>query len=331
MLLRSFPDLSQSDSDFNQWFNSRWGRENCIVWGRSRFADFGPCTHTLSIRAAWGGAQHCHFNGRTVAVDDDNFLILNHGRVCATSIHATRPVESLAISFRPGLAERICGAMAASCESALAQGDTLAEQPVEFMEHLRPHDRAVSPVLRFIRAHLMQGLDDEGWYEEQLIFLLERMRAQQLRTIERVEALQLVRAGTRHEIFRRVHLATDFLHTNYAQSFSLSTLANVACLSKYHFLRLFTLVHGLTPFAYLQRKRTCVALRLLKSTQLTLGEVASCVGFTTRSALRRQIRRSMGLSPLQARKQSSTVATTLGSTSGGLASTRHTNTAQVDS
>jgi len=303
MLLLSLPDLSQGDSAFNHWFNSRWGRENCIVWGRARFADFGPCTHTLSIRAVWGGAEHCHFNGRTVAVDDDNFLILNHGRVCATSIHATRPVESLAICFRPGLAERTYAAMAASCENALAHGDTLAEQPFEFMEHLQPHDRAVSPVLRFIRAHLFQGLDDEGWYEEQLIFLLERMRAQQLRTIERVEALQLVRAGTRHEIFRRVHLATDFLHTNYAQSFSLSTLAKVACLSKYHFLRLFTLVHGLTPFAYLQQKRTGVALRLLESTQLTIGEVASCVGFTTRSALLRQIRRWTGLAPRQIRNQ----------------------------
>lgn len=303
MLLLSLPDLAQGDTEFHRWFNSRWGRENCIVWGRARFADFAPCLNALSIRAAWSGAKHCHFNGRTVAVDDDNFLILNHGRVCATSIHATRPVESLAISFRPGLAERVYGAMAASCETALAQGDTLAAQSVDFMEHLRPHDRSVSPVLRYIRAHLLQKLDDEAWYEEQLIFLLERMRIHQLRTLEHVAGLHLVRAGTRHEIFRRVHLATDFLHTNYAQSFSLTTLAKVACLSKYHFLRLFSLVHGMTPFGYLQRKRTCVALRLLESTQLTVGEVATCVGFTTRSALQRQIRRWTGLAPRQIRKQ----------------------------
>ena len=89
MLLLTLPDLSQSDSEFNHWFSSRWGRENCIVWGRARFSAFGPCTHTLSIRAAWGGAEHCHFNGRTVAVDDDNFLILNHGRIYSTASAAS--------------------------------------------------------------------------------------------------------------------------------------------------------------------------------------------------------------------------------------------------
>src|SRR6185503_13148522 len=99
---------------------------------------------------------------RIVAVDDDNFLILNHGRVCATSIRAAAPVESLTISFRPGLAEQTCGALAASVERALCQGESIAPQPLEFMEHLWPHDRVVSPVLRYIRAHLLQGIDDEG-------------------------------------------------------------------------------------------------------------------------------------------------------------------------
>jgi AraC-like DNA-binding protein len=301
MLLRSLPDLSQVDSAFNQWFTSKWGRENCIIWGRVRFAEFGPQAHTLSIRAAWGGAEECQFNGRTVAVDDDNFLILNHGRVCARSIHATRPVESFTICFRPGLAEQTYGAMAASMERALSQGETIAERPVEFMENLQPHDQTVSPVLRFIKAHLLQGFDDEGWYEEQLIFLLERMQIHHMRTLEAVDGLRLVRAGTRREIFRRVRLATDFLHTNYARSFDLAALAKVAYMSKFHFLRAFTLVHGLTPFAYLQNKRLCVALRLLESTQLTVGEVASSVGFTTRSALLRQIRRGTGLAPLQIR------------------------------
>jgi AraC-like DNA-binding protein len=44
-----------------------------------------------------------------------------------------------------------------------------------------------------------------------------------------------------------------------------------------------------------------VARRLLESTELPVGEVATHVGFATRSALLRQIRRTTGLSPLQVR------------------------------
>jgi AraC family transcriptional regulator len=302
MLLRS-PDFSVGNVEFMRSFQAKWGRENCIIWTRTRHADFGPRIHTLSIRAAWGGTELCEVQGRTVGVDDDNFLILNHGRICTTSIRSTRPVESLAISFRPELVERTYDAMAASIEVALLQGDTFAERTPEFMEHLHPHDQTISPILRFIKAHLLQGLDDEAWYEEQLIFLLERMQAHHNRLLGCVDALRLVRAATRREVFRRIHLATDYLHTNYAQRWDLESLAKVAYLSKYHFLRLFTLVHGVTPSAYLQRKRTQAALRLLQTTGLSVDEVASHVGFRTRTDLRRQTRRWIGATPSQVRAQ----------------------------
>lgn len=307
MLLRSLPDFSSIDAELAQRFEANWGSENCIIWGRARRAEFGPVTHNLSIRAAWGGVQHCQFNGRTIAIDDDNFLILNDGRVCATRIYSTRSVESLVICFRPGLAERTYGAMAASIEQALAHGDTLAQRTAEFAEHLHLHDRSVSPVLRFIKAHVIHGLDDEAWYEEQLIFLLQRMQTHHRRVLDQVDRLQHVRAATRREIYRRVRLATDYLHTHYAQGVNLGALASVAFLSKYHFLRLFTLVHRITPFEYLQRKRAQVAARLLQSTQLTVGEIAACVGFTTRSALLRQLRRLTGLAPRQIRARNAAI------------------------
>ena len=308
MLLRSLPDLKSSSAEFRRWFLSKWGYENCIVLGRSRHADFGPCTHTLSIRAAWGGVQHCQVGRRCIGVDDDSFLVLNHGRVYSTSICAPWPVESLAICFRPGLAELTAAAMALPLERALEHDDTLAAELPEFMENLQPHDRVVSPVLRFIRAHLLHGLDDEAWYEEQMVFLLERMQTHRVRALAAADELRHMRRARRCEVFRRIGLATDFLHTNYARALDLDEVARVACLSKYHFLHLFTRVHGITPVVYLQRKRTAAALRLLQNRQLTVSEVAACVGFPERTALMRQIRRWTGLSPSQARKQNTNVA-----------------------
>src|SRR5262245_50044835 len=106
MLLRTLPDAAAPPDTLHDDFQSKWGRENWIIWGRERRARFGPCAYSLCIRAAWGGEERCHFDGRTVAVDDDSFLILNNGRVCTTQIDAARPVESLAIYFSPKLVER---------------------------------------------------------------------------------------------------------------------------------------------------------------------------------------------------------------------------------
>jgi AraC family transcriptional regulator len=301
MLLRTLPDPSSATAELRQWFDARWGQENCIVLRRTAHAEFGPRVHTLSIRAAWGGMERCYLGGRAVGVDDDNFLILNHGRSYSTSIRATLPMESLAICFRPELVERACAAMLAPLERALDQGDTLSGEAPQFPENLQPHDKTISPVLRYIKAHVLQGVDDEEWYEEQLHFLLERMQIHRTRMRERMEALELTRTVTRREVFRRIGIATDLLHTSYAEPLDLNELARVACLSKYHFLRLFTLVHRVTPISYLQIKRTRVALRLLRTTRMTVSEIAAAVGFARRTTVLRQIRRWTGVGPLQIR------------------------------
>jgi AraC family transcriptional regulator len=308
MLLRTLPDFASAPPELRPWFNSRWGRENCIIWGRAKRARFGPCAHGLSIRAAWGGEERCHFDGRTVAVDDDTFLILNNGRVCTTHIESAHSVESFAIYFGPALVEQAYGAMTLSIEKALERGDTTVERSAEFLESLQPHDKLVSPVLRFIRLHVLRGVDDETWYDEQLQFLLERMLEHRDGLFRRIDSLQLIRATTRREIHRRVSLATDYLHSNYREQIDLTALGKAACLSKYHFLRLFTLVHGITPHQYLLRKRTKVALRLLQTTPLDVSEIASSVGFVQRHALLRQMRRWTGLSPREIRKAESVAA-----------------------
>jgi AraC family transcriptional regulator len=278
MLLRLPVDLGAQDA-------ARWGRENCIMWGRVRHADFGPCTHTLSIRAAWGGVEQCHLDARTIGVDDDNFLILNHGSIYSTSIRSTQPVESLAICFSPRLVEQI------HFEGGSSQ----------FLEHLRPHDAAVSPVLDSIRQALAAGCEDEAWYDEQLSILLARMRAHQAQLLDRVDRLALIRAATRLDVYRRIARATDLLHSSYANGVDLTELANSANMSKYHFLRLFKLVHGLTPHTYLQRKRIAVAVRLLEATSITVREVAVRVGFADDSTLVRQMRRWTRRTPGQVR------------------------------
>jgi AraC family transcriptional regulator len=290
MLIRSPAEGSRRATELPASFDARWGRENCIIWGRYQDLEFGPYTHTLSIRAAWGGVQYCHFNGRIVAIDDDNFLILNHGRVYSTSIRAAEPVEALAICFAPTLIERSHGAVADSIERALWLGEYSSGCAPEFLENLQPHDGIVSPVLQLIREHLKRGLADEAWLDEQLVLLLARMQTHHEQLMKRVDCLGLVRPATRREVYRRIALATDFLHTNYALQVELATLASVCDLSKYHLLRLFRLVHGVTPSTFLLRKRAETAARLLSGTSISVDAVAKRVGFSSTTMLLRQLR-----------------------------------------
>ena len=59
-------------------------------------------------------------------------------------------------------------------------------------------------------------------------------------------------------------------------------------------MREFKAVHGISPYEYLQRRRTQSAARLLCSTDLSVAEIAERTGFHVRTLVRR-LRRSRGL------------------------------------
>jgi AraC family transcriptional regulator len=147
-----------------------------------------------------------------------------------------------------------------------------------------PHDTRITPVLNFIRAHVRMGVEDAHWYEEQLYFLLQRMLENQAREHRRLADIPALKSATRTEIYRRVMLAANYIQSCFDADVSLDRLAAEACLSKFHFLRLFRQATGLTPYAFVLRKRALVASRLIASTGMSFDEIALQVGFASRSS-----------------------------------------------
>jgi AraC family transcriptional regulator len=295
-LWREMPDFRRlaplpANDDYRRGFYRRWGVENCIICGQGRNAEYTQFRQRLSIKLARGGRERYFVDGRSIAVDDDTFLILNDNRSYGSRFESNVDIESFSIFFRPGAAEEVHGALATPLERALVEGAAGSTRAVEFAETLHPHDTLVSPVLRYIRHGVKSGVEDGDWYEEQLQFLLERMLAHRQRVASGMQRLPALRLATQREIHRRLALAVDLVHSAYETGIGLAEMAEAACLSRFHFLRLFTELHGVTPHAYLQRKRAQAARRLLDAATLTSAQVARRVGFNSRSTMVRQLQR----------------------------------------
>ena len=287
------PALGQAA--FRRWFYQRWGHENCVIAARTRRAEYPLFQQRLSVKAAWGGTESYFLDGRRVAVDDEHYLILNDARSYASALHGREPVTSFAIFFRPGIAADVTRCHALPADTLLADPD--GHGTVEFSEHVRPHDRLVTPVLRFIYRQIELGVTDEAWLEDQSYLLVGRMLAVHRNDLAAARLLPVRRASTRRELFRRIGLAVNFIHTGYAQPLGLTEIAAAAQLSPYHCLRLFKALHGVTPVEYLNRRRVRLAERLLRNTGGTVDEVAARVGYGCRATLYRQLRRLRGRAP----------------------------------
>lgn len=98
---------------------------------------------------------------------------------------------------------------------------------------------------------------------------------------------------------RKIARSVDYIRSldATAPAPTLEQLAEVAELSKYHFLRQFSQVVGMTPGAYLRTLRLCQAARKLRTTGLPILEVARSVGFADHPSFSRAFARHMGMTP----------------------------------
>lgn len=90
--------------------------------------------------------------------------------------------------------------------------------------------------------------------------------------------------------------ARDFIHENFAESFSLDQLAAAAGASPFQLLRLFRKHCGMTPFAYLRSHRIEQSKRLIRNNQ-TLRDAAFQAGFYDQSHFIHSFRQQTGFLP----------------------------------
>ena len=96
---------------------------------------------------------------------------------------------------------------------------------------------------------------------------------------------------------RRVGAVLQVLQARLDESHGLDTLAGWAGMSRWHFLRTFQRVTGVTPHQWLLRARLREAAHRLTTTRVPVTQVALDVGFPDLSNFTRSFRSEFGLPP----------------------------------
>ncbi|MFN0185765.1 MAG: helix-turn-helix domain-containing protein [Aquabacterium sp.] len=297
MILTTLPDLpprpeNPANAAFRRRFYARWGRENAVVCGRATQVEYAVIPHTLSIKMTQGGRERFFLPHREVVVDDDNLLVLDEGTRYGSLLQGDRPAWTFAIFFRPGMQHEVAAQQSRGIKAALDCPDRPA-QPVAFAGHLRRHQGGVSRRLKHIASAVVAGERDENWLEEQLTVLLDAMLTQ-----ERAAAVVASpRPALRAELHRRLRRAVDLIESDYDQALCLERLAAEASLSRFHFVREFTRLFGISPHAYLTRKRAHAARRALAAGIVDRDTVAQRCGFGSRWSLQRALARHGSADP----------------------------------
>jgi AraC-like DNA-binding protein len=104
-----------------------------------------------------------------------------------------------------------------------------------------------------------------------------------------------------HALLRVGHVI-GALENDFARDWTLDDLLKIACMSRSNLMRVFRKATGQSPIDYLIRLRIQKAMELLRTTGLSITEIALRIGFNDSNYFARQFRKTVGRPPSACRK-----------------------------
>jgi AraC family transcriptional regulator len=312
MIFHEFPNLGWLKNQVNQGFSNRLGWGNLLLDTEGfpsviihtkvrecfRPEIKGPFSFFLNIR----GNSVCSVDRLATRIDEDNYFVSNRSQLYTLQVEeSSGSTETFNIHFGDFFSQSVLNSLVTPTDRMLDAGTEKQLSPFLFFNQLHRRDATFNALIGAIMTSHKETGFNKLRFEEQLTALLSYHLQQHRHIAEMVNNLPPVRKATRIELYKRLSRAMDVLRSGFCGEISLDQLAAEACLSKYHFLRLFRAAYGLSPYQYIQHLRLEKARVLLANSVLPITDLAALLGFDNSQSFSRLFYQRMGLYPSQYR------------------------------
>lgn len=301
MYFTSLPDHSHPDFNEAQHFG-RFKAHNVIFNTSSSYSFCDDHVGCLSLKTVLTGEEWYGINNHRLAVRPGQFLILNDEQHYSCNIDTHEPVKGISIFFKKEFA-------AAVFRDILKDDTALLDYPFS-QDHTQPEFfqtlNVMEPELQYRLNGLINDLDMHGYHtatEEQLVFFLHYLIRTLKTESKKAATVAAVKPATKIEIYKRLCIVRDILHSSYMDKPDLDMLSITSCLSVPQLIRQFKSVFKTTPYQYLIQIRLEHAAALLKSSGKPVQEISWDCGFDNFSAFCRAFKSVYGVQPLTFRKE----------------------------
>jgi len=239
------------------------------------------------ICAQLAGHEECHVAGRLFSFEPGDVVLMNPQQVHTGNTRGSSDVDYITLyvdrRLALGLVEDVAGPrLAPEFTSVRVTGRVELVSAIQALHDLVRSDSAPGRTLDVEAA--LQNVVSHAFTE------FSNLR-------------EPLRRSTNRIAHRKIARVVDYIRSLDPRidptTLSLDELASVAELSKYHFLRQFAQVVGMTPGAYLRTLRLCHAARELRSSRRSILEIALGAGFADHPSFSRAFARHMGMTPSQ--------------------------------
>jgi AraC-like DNA-binding protein len=280
---------------------ARLGMDNTLLHARAKRHQVENYAGPLSIKTVLDGRVAWIIAGRELVVDPSSFLIVSAGETYSMNIESLTPVETCCAFFAPGFVERTVLDATSPLEQSLAEPERAAPIAPYLSRAHRDGERLLVSRVQSLVPRCKQALTPSAWEEDFLLLAVNLLQFQKdIR--EQAARIPAIRYSTRQELFRRLLIGREYMHSHASSPVSLAAAARAACLSPFHFHRGFTRAFEQTPHAYLTGIRLAQAHRMIESGSLVLDACLEA-GFESPSAFTRLFKAAYGEKPSDIRRK----------------------------
>lgn len=296
MYFTRLPDHSKPGFDEAQHFD-QFKKHNIIFNAESRESNCDDHVGCLSIKTILSGEETYGVDGRQLTIRPGQFLVLNNDQRYSCRISSKEKVRCLSIFFKNEFASSVLHDTMHD-ESFLLDYPSAANTGIpEFFQTLRPVTADMSRQFSGLISLLENNGYKEAMTDEYLIFLLRHLLSVHQLDVKSTTRVKAVKAGTRQEIYKRLCIARDILHSSHGENIDLSKIGVQAGLSVPQLVRQFKSVFHTTPYQYLIGIRLKQAAQLLQYTNEQVQDIAWMCGFDNAAAFSRAFRSAYGVQP----------------------------------
>lgn len=302
MYFTSLPDHTKPGFDEELHFG-KFKKHNIIFNAVSSNSYCDNHVGCLSFKTVLSGEEWYGIDRYRLAVRPGQFLVLNDDQTYSCNINQGEKAKVFSVFFQKEFASSVLQDVLYSEDILLDNPFNKDEKTPEFFQTLNE----ITPELQRQLSGLLTTLNTEGYsstiVDEYLVFLLHHLIRVHQSGITRAGSVNALKPGTRTEIYKRLCIAKDVLHSSYMLNPDLNAISNAACLSVPQLVRQFKSVFHTTPHQYLIQIRLKRAAELLESTDKPVQEIAWSCGFENASAFCRAFKSAYAVKPAAFRKQ----------------------------
>jgi AraC family transcriptional regulator len=229
------------------------------------------------------------------------FLILNNGQEYSCRVDGPEATRIISVFFRNEFACAVMKDILRDDEASLDDPFETGQSAPRFLQTLRDTRPGLNQKLMALIHALDEHGDSNDVVDEHLVLLLRELIETHEEDIARARTVDAIKSSTKKEVYKRLCVARDLMHSSFMSKPDLARISDAACLSIPQLVRQFNAVFKTSPHQYLNRIRLEHAANMLRHSDTPVNKITQGCGFENASAFIRSFKAVYGVTPLHFR------------------------------